>query len=226
MKNYELSQSFYPQIDKTWSTLEELDFGIYVYRDVIKPEMNVISILEETISNIPNLNWQEALVGYMEKMPEYRDCYDFKYKPSTVGNPALKNLDYMYEQTYNAQLGVVKDYCAKFNIGEMRYWEATNYVKYGKNQYFQAHTDHGFSYNCTVSLVSYPNDDYDGGELEFPLQRLKVKPQAGDTYIFPSNFMYPHRACVVNDGVKYSMVTMLDYSDKYHNSKFYQETGS
>jgi hypothetical protein len=26
--------------------------------------------------------------------------------------------------------------------------------------------------------------------------------------------------------VKYSLVTMLDYSDKYHKPEFYQETGS
>jgi hypothetical protein len=28
------------------------------------------------------------------------------------------------------------------------------------------------------------------------------------------------------DGTKYSLVTMLDYSEKFHDPKFYQETGS
>ena len=88
------------------------------------------------------------------------------------------------------------------------------------------HQDHGFSYNCTVSLVSYLNDGYEGGELYFRLQDLNIKPKAGDLVIFPSAFAYPHRAMPVKSGVKYSLVTMLDYSDKYHKPEFYQETGS
>jgi len=77
-----------------------------------------------------------------------------------------------------------------------------------------------------VSLVGFPNDNYEGGELYFRLQNVQVKARAGDLYIFPSNFMYPHRAMPVTSGTKYSMVTMLDYSDKYHNSEMYQETES
>jgi hypothetical protein len=38
--------------------------------------------------------------------------------------------------------------------------------------------------------------------------------------------MYPHKAMPVKSGTKYSMVTMLDYSDKYHNAAFMEETGS
>jgi hypothetical protein len=30
----------------------------------------------------------------------------------------------------------------------------------------------------------------------------------------------------VLNGTKYSLVTMLDYSDKYHDPKFYQETNT
>jgi hypothetical protein len=38
--------------------------------------------------------------------------------------------------------------------------------------------------------------------------------------------MYPHRAMPVSSGVKYSIVTMLDYSEKYHRPEFYEETGN
>jgi hypothetical protein len=217
--------NWYASMLPSWSDFEELHAGIFVYRDVIAKNMKVIDTLEKTIDSNSFIDWQQAMVGYMEYMPEYRDCYDFKYKSGMLPiTDSIKELDIMYQKTYNAQLQVVKHYCKKFNVGEMRYWESTNFVKYGKGQHFEAHTDHGFSYNCTVSLVSYPNDDYDGGELEFPLQDIKIKPVAGDTYIFPSNFMYPHRACPVFDGKKYSMVTMLDYSDKYHGQHI--ETGS
>jgi predicted 2-oxoglutarate/Fe(II)-dependent dioxygenase YbiX len=88
------------------------------------------------------------------------------------------------------------------------------------------HHDHGFSYNCTVSLVAYLNDDYEGGELYFRLQGLNIKPKAGDLYIFPSTYMYPHQAKVVHKGTKYSIVTMLDYSAKYHTREMYEDTGN
>ena len=34
--------------------------------------------------------------------------------------------------------------------------------------------------------------------------------------MFPSNFMYPHKAMPVIQGTKYSVVTMLDYTDRGH----------
>jgi predicted 2-oxoglutarate/Fe(II)-dependent dioxygenase YbiX len=74
-------------------------------------------------------------------------------------------------------------------------------------------------------LVGYVNDDYEGGEIFFRIQGVKVKPKAGDLFIFPSNFMYPHQAMPVQSGTKYSIVTMLDYSNKFHNNNFYEETG-
>ena len=144
----------------------------------------------------------------------------------------------MHDDVYYRELQVVKDYTRRYHIGELRYWEATNYVRYYEGQHFQEHHDHGYSYNCVVSIVAFPNDGYEGGELFFRLQNVSIKPKAGDMYIlmirggkgsvivFPSNFMYPHRAMPVTNGTKYSMVTMLDYSEKYHAPDIVQETNN
>lgn len=213
--------------EKTWSDAEEVGPGIWRYSNVIKPEMKVVESVENFLaSNTPH-NWTIASVGHNIRMPEYRDCYDFKYKtgmglPFNQNSPEFVALDDMYQKTKFAQLQAIKNYCSMYTISELRYWEATNFVKYENNQHFQYHSDHGFSYNCTLSMVSYPNDDYEGGELEFRLQNIKIKPKAGDTYLFPSNYMYPHRSCPVTGGVKYSMVTMLDYSQYFHTPEFYQ----
>lgn len=218
--------------EQTWSHAEEVapGSGIWVYRNVISPDLNVIGRLEDVLSSPTNYyRYEEAMVGYGMKMPEYRDCVDFKYKKSDIikdVSPSGLALQRLADDTVYRQMQAVRDYTRRYNIGELRYWEATNYVRYGEGQHFQEHHDHGYSYNCVVSIVSFPNDDYEGGELYFRLQNVTVKPQAGDTYIFPSNFMYPHRAMPVKSGVKYSMVTMLDYSDKYHSPEFYEETGN
>jgi hypothetical protein len=215
--------------DQTWSSFEDLGSGIFVYHDVLPLELNIINRLEENIGNHSFFSWSPAYVGYEQLMPEYRDCVDFKYKKTDLlpyKNKFSLNLQDLWQDVYDRKKVAVDHYRGHHNLGELRYWEAFNFVKYGPGHHFGEHADHGFSYNCTVSLVGYPNDDYEGGELYFRLQGLNIKPKAGDLFIFPSNYMYPHQAMPVISGTKYSIVTMLDYSDKYHNPKFYQETGT
>jgi hypothetical protein len=213
---------------KTWSAKENLGNGIVVYRDVIKPEIDVIGRLEANLKpegDKTGYSWLPAYVGYQQLMPDYRDCNDFKFKKTDLEpdkSETSLNLQALWQDVYDAQAPAVEDYRQEYNIMDLKYWEAFNFIKYGPGQHFQEHHDHGFSYNCTVSLVAYPNDDYEGGELYFRLQNLNIKPKAGDLYIFPSNFMYPHKAMPVTSGTKYSIVTMLDYNKKFHTPAMYE----
>jgi hypothetical protein len=215
----------------TWSGCEEIAPGILVYHDVLPKSLDLInrleSVLDEKSSN--NYKWQEAFVGYRQRMPEYRDCVDFKFKKTDIQGDTSEDslkLQEIWQDCYDRQSLAVEDYCKRFNVHNLRYWEAFNFIKYEPGHHFMEHHDHGFSYNCTVSLVAYLNDDFEGGELFFRLQGINYVPKAGDVVLFPSNYMYPHQAKVVHSGIKYSLVTMLDYSDKYHKPEFYQETGS
>ena len=215
----------------TWTEKVTLKPGITVYKNVLKKELKLQSRLESVLSDINErrYNWAEALVGYNEKMPDYRDCSDFKFNKAGLNGDESNNaneLRTIWQDAYDAMLPAVDNYRGDHNISELRYWEAMNFVRYNEGQHFKEHSDHGFSYNCTVSLVAYLNDDYEGGSLYFRTWDLDVKPEAGDVFLFPSNYMYPHQAQVVTKGTKYSIVTMLDYSDKYHKPEFYRETGS
>jgi hypothetical protein len=222
-------QNWYKIEDQTWSDISDLGNGILVYHDALPKNLEIIDRLESVVSDKSNpYNYSEAMVGYGMRMPEYRDCFDIKFKKTDIEqdkSEASLKLQSLWDDVYYRKLQAVKDYTKRFNVGELRYWEALNFVKYGPGQHFQEHTDHGFSYNCVVSLVGYVNDDYDGGEIFFRIQGVKVKPKAGDLFVFPSNFMYPHQAMPVSSGTKYSIVTMLDYSNKFHNNNFYEETG-
>jgi hypothetical protein len=222
-------QNWYKIESQTWSSISDLGSGILVYHDALPKDLNIIDRLESVVSDKSNpYNYSEAMVGYGMRMPEYRDCFDIKFKKTDIEHDksdASIRLQSLWEDVHYRKLQAVKDYTKRFNVGELRYWEALNFVKYGPGQHFQEHTDHGFSYNCVVSLVGYVNDDYDGGEIFFRIQGVKIKPKAGDLFVFPSNFMYPHQAMPVHSGTKYSIVTMLDYSNKFHNNNFYEETG-
>lgn len=205
-----------------FSSKEELFPGIWVYRDVIKPEFDIINRLEKTIQDSNGAyEWQEATVGYRQKMPEYRDCVDFKIKKVDYPNKDKHQLEFdaIWQDVHDAQLVAVNDYCAKYSI-KLDYWEAMNFIRYGEGQHFQEHADHGWSYIATVSAVAYPNDDYEGGGLSFGKLGLEIKPKAGDLYLFPSTYLFSHRAMPVSSGIKYSIVTMMDYNDKAHTAAY------
>lgn len=226
---YNIENTFQTNIvNPTWSKKELLAPGIAVYRNVLKKDIDIINRIESALTRF-SYGWQEALVGYQQKMPDYRDCWDFKYKKTDLkddSSEASIELQNLWQDIYDVKLPAVKDYSHHFRVSELKYWESFNFIKYKEGQHFQEHHDHGFSYNCVVSLVGYLNDDYKGGELYFRLQDLKIKPEAGDLYIFPSNYMYPHRAMPVTKGTKYSIVTMLDYSARFHGPETFKDSGN
>lgn len=212
------------QIDATpnWSSSEMLYPGLWVYRDVLKNNLNLINRVNDLIEKNPQINWQEAQVGYQNTIKNYRDCKDIKfgYRENPKSDEEKQYAD-IWMDMYKTKYPAAQDYCNKYSI-QMDYWELMNFIKYEPNQHFQEHADHGFSYSATVSLVGYPNDDYEGGDLFFPKLGINIKAKAGDLYIFPSTYLFSHVAKPVISGTKYSVVTMLDYNDHAHNEDFYR----
>lgn len=211
--------------------------GIVVYRNAIPTELNLIKRLEECLSVDPNAEgvgysdtdsvtykWKEATTGYSFNNKFYRDCFDFKIKKNTESNDGKSEnkikLESIWEDVKNAEEPFVKDYREMMGIAPLNYWESFNFIKYGPDQHFQVHSDHGYSYICVVSSVGYINDDYEGGELYFDKLNLTIKPKAGDLYLFPSTYMYSHAAMPVKSGTKYSVVTMLDYLEAPHTPDY------
>lgn len=142
---------------------------------------------------------------------------DLKYKIEELGNrlPYNKNLEYAYNTVDIALDQCLRHYESLWYL-QMKYKEAFNFVKYLPGKYFKVHADHGPYYTCTVSAVVYLNDDFDGGEIEFVRHGIKIKPDAGDIILFPSNYVYEHASCEITSGIKYSVVIMTDYNDKFH----------
>lgn len=54
-----------------------------------------------------------------------------------------------------------------------------------------------------VSGVLYLNDNYEGGEIYFPEQEIKIKPKAGSMIMFPSYRPYFHHPLAITKGNKY-----------------------
>jgi hypothetical protein len=55
-----------------------------------------------------------------------------------------------------------------------------------------------------LGTVFYLNEDYEGGELYFPLQGIEFKPKAKAAYFFPGDKNYIHGVRPITDGVRYT----------------------
>lgn len=80
-------------------------------------------------------------------------------------------------------------------------------LRYENKAEYRIHHDHGAHNERSLSMVCFLNDNFVGGELEFPYFDLKITPVQGMVVLFPSNFPYAHIAHPVEDGSKYSLVT-------------------
>jgi Rps23 Pro-64 3,4-dihydroxylase Tpa1-like proline 4-hydroxylase len=209
-----------PDIDFHGTKVENLAYGINLYKNAISKEecKYIIDTLENSLHSDAGYQWSKAQVNDMSEVLENRNCLDFKYKREHL-NPNLPNFDKLHD--IHKKVEDRLDFCLSHYQSiwhlNMEYKEAFNFVKYEPGKYFKIHGDHGPFYTCTVSAVVYLNDDYEGGEIEFIRQDLKIKPSVGDIILFPSNYVYEHASCEVFSGTKYSVVIMLDYNDKYHD---------
>jgi hypothetical protein len=220
-----------PRLEKTQTRLEKrtivnnievlnLEYGINVYRNAI-PKDQCLSIIDRLESasekNSPNLSWRGAQINDKEDSDHVRNCLDIKYKREHLGKflPFDQDMFDIHKEVEDCLDNCLRDYESLWHF-QMAYKEAFNFVKYLPGKYFKLHGDHGPYYTCTVSAVVYLNDDYTGGEIEFPRQGIKIKPEAGDIIVFPSNFVYEHASCEIFEGTKYSVVIMTDYNDLHH----------
>lgn len=56
-----------------------------------------------------------------------------------------------------------------------------------------------------LSSLFYLNDDYEGGELYFPLQGVQFKPKKGAAYFFPGDMNYIHGVTEIKNGIRYTV---------------------
>lgn len=60
-----------------------------------------------------------------------------------------------------------------------------------------------------VTILYYANDEYSGGEIEFPRFNVKFSPKKNDILIFPSSYVYSHKVLPLNSGVRYAIGSLL-----------------
>ena len=120
---------------------------------------------------------------------------------------------YSEEQINNEFRGPINSYTNHWNL-DPRSRESLRITRYSSGEFFGAHADDTYATPRTVSLVYYPNDDYEGGELEFIHFGVKIKPKAKQLFVFPSSYSYEHKIHEIGDGnPRWTVVSFLYFGN-------------
>lgn len=175
--------------------------GLVGYKNIFIDSSSYINEYE-AINGIP---WMNALSGKEDNSPRLME--DIRLGK----NISLDLLVNIHNKFFNFKeiLNIESKKCLDDYSSNYGYWDLVQegwvVLKYDIGDYFKKHTDSSRRYPRQVSSVYYINDDYVGGELEFPFLNLSIKPSAGELIIFPSTNLFSHSANPVISGIKYSM---------------------
>lgn len=193
----------------------EIAPGIIVYRNIQASPKEIISGIEESVE-AGIVSWNQAYVRSSDS-----DDIDTKTRdtlaigvPYSDGNsedlssPAASFYNELSKIFLQALNPSEKDYLNTFGIGVDSH-DAYSVLKYGVGQKFTNHIDDHPAFHRRVSLVYYMNDNYSGGEINFPRFGISYKPAANEILMFPSTYVYNHSVSEVTEGTRYAVVSWM-----------------
>ena len=111
---------------------------------------------------------------------------------------------------------------------QFKSYEPVQFLGYPVGGHYKAHNDgEHFNYETRqwerimerdVSFLFYLNDQYGGGELEFPDLGLTIKPKKGMMIAFPSYKDFVHTVHPVTWGHRYSLVSWVATQKKLYDT--------
>ena len=212
---------------------EEIYPKIFVYSNIFEDVNEVLNVLKESIASpegssigpwgdwytfgleTSHYDWsinsdrsiKERLVidkvnqVFFDVTEHYAASHSVEIKPEKVLTPSGQEVDSWRKMgpslcKYEAEAGVTQDLAMHYHTD------------------YQVEFKDSRGYNFAVTVTTYLNDDYDGGEIDFLVngKLISYKPKAGDVLVFPAgdpNFLtegqelYHHGVKKVHNGSKY-----------------------
>jgi hypothetical protein len=199
---------------------EHIAPGIIAYYDVMEDPQSFISDVEGLVE-IKNLQWVPGHIRSVGDEAHIEHVVTTSIREvETIGLPAFdrvpdlkKNggiaLD-LHEFLNKNVLPTAVDYAAEFGIQPYATGENWQILKYGMGHHFDNHIDDNKAFPRTFSISYYLNDDYEGGEIEFPRFGIKIKPEANQAIVFAANYVYNHKIYPVTGGTRYAIVNWFE----------------
>jgi len=189
----------------------EIAPGIIVYSDVIEDYSTLVNDIEEGLASC-KLSWISAGTDSGINK-EVRDTDSISIPFINGISEDFVDLQDAFRKSlanifYSTIFKLEQDYMSSFGVSFVDH-DAYQILKYGKGQKFTNHIDDHPKYHRRVSSIYYINDDYTGGEINFPRFNISLKPNANQMIIFPSTYVYNHSVSPVIDGTRYSVVSWI-----------------
>lgn len=193
----------------------ELCPGVFVYSNVIPNSENLHNDIEEAVE-MAKIPWTPSYVQSGESNSidtKLRDTHsigisfnnvmiDNHFSPAESFQTTMSNMFLEHfiprENDYKSHFAVATEWHDSYGI-----------LRYGIGQKFTNHVDDHQKYIRRISTVYYMNDDYTGGEINFPRFGITYKPKANEFLVFPSTFVYNHSVSEVTSGTRYAVVSWL-----------------
>jgi predicted 2-oxoglutarate/Fe(II)-dependent dioxygenase YbiX len=175
-------------------------------------------IPNELIQYFLSLKTQEtspALTGYSDNQKANLDYRVTNWIP--LPSDAIQNTTNSIAGLYNSQLiNTYKQSIKHIEPPQFLYYNRGG--KYDLHNDSEDYIDNRLQRVCErdVTILLYLNDDYEGGELEFPDWSCKFKPKAGTLIAFPSYIEFSHQVRPVTSGKRYTLVSWICTNDRIY----------
>jgi hypothetical protein len=193
----------------------EIAPGICVYSNVMSNPESLILHVESHVE-FGLLKWSQAYVisdqpGEVDTNTRDTLSIGIHYNPKGQENdssPKQVAMSTLGKIFFDAFDKIEKDYQLFYRF-QVEEHDPYSILKYGVGQKFINHVDDHKDYHRRVSLVYYLNDDYIGGEINFPRFNISYKPKANELLLFPSTYVYNHSVSEVTSGTRYAIVSWM-----------------
>lgn len=178
---------------------------IFYYEEAIAEPDKVVELLELTDELLTD---SDAITKWNSWESSKKDAVYIYGKQKHVDglkvDSSSENVKWIYQTLSEALHACGRDYSSSLGI-EYVDPSPISISKYQKGAEMGPHVDwHGDTMvEPLMSAVLYLNDDYEGGELDFPDLGVTIKPKAGSIIIFPSVAPFYHQSLIVKSGFKY-----------------------
>lgn len=170
---------------------------------------------KDNIVVVPNFLSNEEIDYLMSHVDEKR-MVSFVSQKDNEGNPTswIHNYEGIMDKdnVFKRILDKIKKTYDYQNINPK--YTSLNITRWDAGTKLSLHVDDlGYLTENHIPALVYLNDDYEGGQLNFPTHNLNIKPNKGDLIIFPGNMHYPHEVKEVISGTRYTLSVWFTIPD-------------
>lgn len=167
------------------------------------------------IENVLSKEDHEVLLNYVKTAESWQEqpWLARTIESDSLPKEILEMLNGIFEIVYKKSVDLYDVEINNF------YKSALHVVKFVKGFSLGPHVDTLSSEGNHIASVYYINDDYVGGEINFPDHELNIKPKANSLIIFPGNENYLHEVRKIVDNDRYSSAMWFQFTGSTFNKK-------